>query len=73
MDRIIPAVHEHIVPEKTLAGAAIGVCVEEALDDGVVISGLEVIEARLYDGEIARRSKTGAQKLQKRGKEDRRR
>ena len=44
---IIPTVRKHIVPEEALAGAAVGVCVEEALDDGVVISGLQVVEARL--------------------------
>ena len=31
-----------------MPSAAIGVCVEEALDDGVVVAGLEVIEARLF-------------------------
>ena len=48
--RIILTVRKHIVPQEALAGAAIGVCVEEALDDGVVISGLQVIEARLFNG-----------------------
>ena len=28
-----------------MASATVGVCVEEALDDGVVVSGLQVIEA----------------------------
>ncbi len=56
-----------------MAGAGVAVGIEEALDDGVVITGLEVIEARLYDGEIAMRSKNMAQKLQKQGKESRRR
>ena len=45
--RIILTVRKHIVPQEALAGAAIGVCVEEALDDGVVISALEVVEACL--------------------------
>ena len=44
---IIPTVRKHIVPEEALAGAAVGVCVEEALDGGVIISGLQVIEAGL--------------------------
>ena len=48
-NRIIPAVRKHIVPQEALAGAAVGVCVEEALDDGIVISALQVIEARLFD------------------------
>ena len=47
--RIILTVRKHIVPQEALAGAAIGVCVEEALDDGVVISALEVVEACLFD------------------------
>ena len=73
LDWIIPAVCEHIVTKEALAGAGVAVGVEEALDDGVVVSALQVIEARLYDGEVAMRSKNKAQKLQKRGKEDRRR
>ena len=51
--RIIPAVHEHIVPEEPLAGACVGVRVQESLHDGVVISALEVIEARLYGRVVA--------------------
>ena len=47
IDWIIPTIREHIVPQEALSGAAVGVCVEEALDNGVVISGLEVIEVRL--------------------------
>jgi len=61
------------VPQETLAGAGIGVCVEESLNNGVVIPGLKIVEARLFDGEVAMRSKNKAHKLQKRGKEDRRR
>ena len=49
------------------------VSIDESTEGGVVISALQVIEARLYDGEVAMRSKNKAQKLQKRGKEDRRR
>ena len=51
--RIIPAVRKHIVPQEALAGAGVAVGVEEALDNGVVISALEVIEAGFYDGEVA--------------------
>ncbi len=50
IDRIIPAVREHIVSGEPLAGAGVAVRVEEPLDDGVVISGLQVIEARLFGG-----------------------
>ena len=46
--RIIPAVRKHIVTQEALSGAGVAVGVEEALDDGIVISGLQVIEPRLY-------------------------
>ena len=38
---------EHVKPKEALASATVGVGVEEALEDGVVISALEVVEARL--------------------------
>ena len=69
--RTIPTIRKHIVPQEPLAGAGVAVRVEETLDDGIVISALEVIEARLYNGEVAMRSKNKAQKLQKHRKEDR--
>ena len=53
INRIIIAVRKHIVPEEPLAGAGVGVRVEEALDDGIVISGLQVIEASLYGNRVA--------------------
>ena len=43
----IVAICKHIEPQEALAGAAVGVRVEKPLDDGVVVSGLQVIEARL--------------------------
>ena len=43
----IVTIRKHIIPQEALAGACVAVGVEEALDDGIVISGLEVIEARL--------------------------
>ena len=52
-NRIIVAVRKHIEPQEALPGAAVGVCVEEALDDGVVISGLQVVEARLSERVVA--------------------
>ncbi len=52
-NRIIVAVRKHIEPEEALPGAAVGVRVEEALDDGVVISGLQVVEARLFERVVA--------------------
>ena len=45
-NRIIIAVRKHIIPEEALAGAAVGVRVQEALDDRIIVSGLQVIEAR---------------------------
>ena len=52
-NRAISAVCIHIVPEEALAGAAVGVRIEEPLDDGIVISGLEVIEASLFGWAVA--------------------
>ena len=45
-NRIVPAVRKHIVPQEALAGAGVAVGVEEAAKGGVVISGLQVVEAR---------------------------
>ena len=39
--------------------AAVGICVEEALDDGVVISGLQIVEARLFGWLLADEAKKG--------------
>ncbi len=36
-----------------MSGAGEGVCIEKALDGGIVISGLQVIEAGLYEECIA--------------------
>ena len=43
--RIIIAIGEHIGADKALAGTAVGVGVYESGDSGVIVSGLEVIEA----------------------------
>ena len=55
---VISTVRKHIVPQETLACAGVGVGVEEALNDGVVISALEVVEARLLIQVVAVRAKT---------------
>ena len=41
------------MPQETLARTCVAVGVEEALDDGVVVSALQVIEARLFDLAVA--------------------
>jgi hypothetical protein len=43
-----------------LSGAGEGVCIEKALDGGIVISGLQVIEFRLYGERIAIEAKKRA-------------
>lgn len=68
-NRVILTVREHIVPQEAPASACVAVCVEEAAQGRVVVAALQVVEARLYDGKIAMRSKTEGQKLQKRQKE----
>ena len=59
-NRIIIAVRKHIEPQEALAGAAVGVRVEKPLDDGVVVSGLQVIEARLCIVVVAAGAKMGS-------------
>ena len=45
-NRIITTIRKHVVPEEALAGACIAVGVDESSEGGVVISALQVIEAR---------------------------
>ena len=44
--RAVFTVRKHIVPQEALAGAGVAVSVEESAEGGVVVSGLQVIEAR---------------------------
>ena len=53
INRIIPTVRKHIVPQEALTGAGVAVRVEEAAKGGVVISALEVVEARLRIAVVA--------------------
>ena len=50
---IIPTVRKHIVPQEPLPRACVAVSIDEPLDYRIVISGLQVIEARLFDGVVA--------------------
>ena len=43
--RIVPTVHIHIVPGGALAGGDVGVAIEESSDFGVIVTGVEVVEA----------------------------
>ena len=47
IDWIIPTVRKHIVPQEALTGGGETVCIDKAAQGGVVVSGLQVIEARL--------------------------
>ncbi len=49
VNRIASAIRKHIVPQEALAGAGVAVGVEESSEGWVVISALEVVEARLFD------------------------
>ena len=40
----VVAIRKHIVPGESLSRAAVGVCVEETLDNGVIISALQIVE-----------------------------
>ena len=44
----VVAVRKHIAPHETLPCAGVGVSIEEALYNGVVISALEVIEPGFF-------------------------
>ena len=58
--RVIIAIRKHIVPQETLAGAGVGVRVEEPAQNGVVISALEIIEFSFYEECIAIEAKKSA-------------
>ena len=51
--RIVPAIRKHVVAQEPLAGGGVGVRVEEALEDRVIISALQVIPARLFRMRVA--------------------
>ena len=42
--RIIPTIGKHVIAEDALAGAGIGVGIDESAQFGIVIAGLEVVE-----------------------------
>ena len=43
-NRITLTVGEHVIAQDALAGGGEGVCVDEAADGGIVITGLQIIE-----------------------------
>jgi hypothetical protein len=47
-NRIISTVGKHIVAQEALAGRYQGIRVEESTYFGIVISGLEIVQLRLY-------------------------
>ena len=53
-NRIIAAVGEHVITEDALAGGNEGVGVDEAADLRIVITGLQVIEAGILVGILAK-------------------
>lgn len=42
--RIIPTIGKPIITEDTLAGAGVGIGIDESAQFGIVITGLEVVE-----------------------------
>ena len=60
INRIIPTVCKHIVPQEALAGTGVAVSVEEAAQGGIVVSALEVVEARLCIVVVAAGAKMGS-------------
>ena len=54
--RIAKTICKHIMPEEALAGACVSIRVEETLNDGVIISALQVVEARLFDCTLPKRA-----------------
>ena len=59
-NRIVVTIRKHIVPQEALAGTGVAVGVEEAAQRGVVVSGLQVIEAHLLIRVVA----VGAKKVE---------
>ena len=59
-NRIVVTISKHVISKESLSRAAVAVGVEETLNDGVVISGLQVIEARLLIRVVA----VGAKKVE---------
>ena len=53
--RIVAAVSEHVVAQQALAGGDEGIGVDKSADGGVVITALQIIEAGILGGELARR------------------
>ena len=53
VDWVIPAVCEHVASQDALAGGDIGVGVDEPAHLWVIISALQVIEARFLGGRLA--------------------
>ena len=66
--RIISAIRKHIVPEEALADTCVAVSVQESPERGVIISALQVIEARLHKELISAVKKKTDKKLEKPGK-----
>ena len=51
--RIVVAVRKHIVPEEAVAVGCVAVCVDKPLDDGIVVSGLQIVETGLSTPTVA--------------------
>ena len=56
----IVTVSKHVIAKDTLTGAGEGIGIEESTQFGIVITGLEIIEARLCNGTLAMRVKLGS-------------
>jgi hypothetical protein len=52
---IITAVGKHVIAEDALAGGNEGIGVDEAADGGIVITALQIIEAGILGGGLAKR------------------
>ena len=59
-NRIVVTISKHVISQEALAGAGVTVGVEESAQFRVVISGLQVIEARLLIRVVA----VGAKKVE---------
>ena len=55
--RVIVAIRKHIVPEIAVAGAGVGVRVDEPSQGGVVVAGLQIVEARLGNAALSSKAK----------------
>jgi len=57
--RIIQTICEHIVTNEVLPSRGVLIRIDEPADFGIIISALQVVQAKLLDDTLAKQAKTG--------------